>query len=202
MPTTSHPLDIDPPLVLNIGMLAIQWARVEFVLKKITVSLLGAEAPNGLLLTGDMGFRAIDNFISCVIESKPAKHEKMTAGLALLMEEARRIYALRNSFVHNSWIGGDQDTHYNLLVVRFRGKIQLYSEHWTEKQLSAAVQETIDLLIALTAFAKKNRLFKTFHKWEKQATSQGTHGEPRQARPRGRSPKTEELLTQLGALPP
>ena len=202
MPKNSHPLEIDFRLVCDVGMLAIQWGRVEWTLKKIVIAVVGAKAAPGLLLTGDMGFRALANFLSCVVQSKPKGKERLMADLETLLEEGYRLYALRNSFVHNVWTSDEEPSEdERLLVVRFRGKIQLYSEHWSDDQRSQIVDDVVAYLIGLTELARKHRLFKPFHDWEKRAVSEGTVDQLRPARPRGRSPKTEEVLRRLRALP-
>lgn len=201
MVKTVHPLQVEPGLVLDIGMLTLQWARVEFTLKKIVVGLVTTNAPIGLLLAGDLGFRAMENFITCVIESKPQSKKLLWADLEALLAEARRLYALRNSFVHNTWqTGDDKDETPHLLVIRFRGKIQIYPETWGGDQREQIIEETVHLLIGLNTLARKHGLFRSFDRWEKRATSQGTVAQQRLANPRGRSPKTIEVLTRLRAL--
>jgi hypothetical protein len=195
MARTIHPLDIDARLVIDVGMLTIQWARVEFTLKKILIGILKAEAPVGLLLTGDLGFKAIQNFTDCYLEANPSAI--LATELSQLMKEAARLYSIRNSFVHNTWHPEASADKHHLLVVRFRGRVQLYSEVWSDQQRANAIEETIALLTGLSSFGQKHGLFIAFDEWERQASSPETLAPRRLANPRARSPTTEELLRQL-----
>jgi len=190
-----HPLAIDPNLITNVGLIAIQWARIEFTLQKMVVGILDAHAPTGLLLSANVGFRALQDFISCYVQSNPPQGPDFASDLEALIGEAQRLYAIRNKFVHQSWHpenGKDE-----LLVLRFRGKIQIYSERWSETQIATAAQETVELLTALTELADAYALFDRFEEWEQQTPLSETIAPLRLAQPPVRDPKTIEVISRL-----
>jgi hypothetical protein len=191
-----HPLEISPRLVLHVGMVAIQWARIEFTLSKLMVGLLRAEAPVGLLLTSGMAFQTIKNFVACYVEANPLDGPIFCEELTTLIEEADRLRIVRNSLVHNSWHPDEVDQHH-LLVLRFRGRIKIHSEVWSDEQFTAIIQDMIDLLGGMAAFLEKYNLQKAFLEWEQLSSSPEAIAPRRLAEIRERSPRTVEILRQL-----
>jgi hypothetical protein len=166
-----HPLEINPKLVLHVGMVAIQWARVEFTLSRMTVGLLKSDAPIGLLLTSDLGFQTIQHFIACYVQTNHPHGPDFGEEITALIGEADRLRIIRNSLVHNSWHPDEEDEH-RLLVLRFRGKIRMYSEVWPDPVLVQVVEHLIELLRGLSDFIQST-IF-----WKASTSGSGAHHRP------------------------
>lgn len=196
MGSAIDPLDIPPRLVIDIGMIAVQWARVEFILQKMIVGMLGAEASTGLLLATGLGARSMTDFVSCYIEAAQFDDPSFGSDLPALMLEYNRLAGIRNSLLHNTW-HPDAEDEQHLLVLRFKGKVRVLEELWSADQREAVIDDIICLLQALSNFGTKFNLFAAFDRWEKQATSAGKVAPRQTAQPPARSPKIEEVLSRL-----
>lgn len=191
-----HPLEINPKLVLHVGMVAIQWARVEFTLSRMTVGLLKSDAPIGLLLTSDLGFQTIQHFIACYVQTNHPHGPDFGEEITALIGEADRLRIIRNSLVHNSWHPDEEDEH-RLLVLRFRGKIRMYSEVWPDPVLVQVVEHLIELLRELSDFIQKYNLLESFDEWERRSPSPDTLAPRQLADVPARNPKTTDILSRL-----
>jgi hypothetical protein len=190
------PLKINPSLVLHVGMIAIQWARVEFTISRMIVGLLKSDAPVGLLLTSGLGFQTIQHFIACYVQTNHPHGPTFEDEITVLMGEADRLRIIRNSLVHNSWHPDELDEH-RLLVLRFRGKIRMYSEVWPEPLLLQIVEELLDLLRGLSKLIQRYDLMESFNEWERRSPSPDTLAPRQLADVPARSPKMTDILNRL-----
>ena len=189
--------DIEPKLVTAIGMLAIQWARVEYTLQRTALSLLGAPATNGFILTTNLGFKTLSEFILACTSAPPLEGTELADDLATLMSEAQRIIGIRNGLVHNTWPTPRGAVNFTSLVIRFKGKIRLREEAWTENQIGKLIEETVELLEALTELLLKHKIFISLPSRDDSLPSQERFPSPLPAQPPARNPKTEEVVSRL-----
>ena len=196
MAKSVDPLKLNPKLVLHVGMIAIQWARVEFTLSRMMVGLLKSDAPVGLLLTSGMGFQTIQHFVACYVQTGHRHGPDFGEEILAVIEEADRLRIVRNSLVHNSWHPDDPSEHL-LLVLRFKGKIRMYSEIWPDHLFQQVVEDMLGLLGALASLIRKYKLMESFEAWELRSPSPETLAPRQPADVPVRNPKTTEILFRL-----
>ncbi|NKX64201.1 hypothetical protein HEP89_08805 [Labrenzia sp. 5N] len=181
MANTVEPLDVNPRLVHSVGMIAIQWARIEFTFQKILIAIIDADGAAGLMLTSNLGNRTISDFVKTYaseIKSSEAT-EDYGSELTLLANEFDRLLGIRNRIVHNTWPQNLSDEQAVALVVRFKGKSRVHEEVWDLDAIALLVQDIVDYLDSLTRFAVRYDLFKPMHSWEQRTTSTRKPSEPR-----------------------
>lgn len=193
-----EPFDISHRLVLAVGMVAIQWARVEFTMQKLVIGLLKANGPVGFMLTSGLGNRAMTDFLGVVAESaRPdAFTPQFSADLKLLVSEFNRVQTQRNKVVHNTWPESNNATAL-ALVARFKGKVQFREELWDVSDVERIADDTVALLTDLNCFARLHRLFEPMEEWEQHASSIGTPLEPVPPAFQNRDPNLTELSRRL-----
>lgn len=199
MADTVEPFDVNPRLVLAVGMLAIQWARVEFTVQKIIVGLLQSDGPIGLMLASNMGNRSISEFLGAFQQAvkSDSYDADFAPSLRVLITEFDRILGIRNRIVHNSWPNNFSENQALALVVRFKGNTRLHEELWEISDIEGVIDDTVQLLTTLTLFAQKYDLFGPMHAWEKHASSVGTPDEPKTPVYQNLDPKMIKLAHQL-----
>jgi hypothetical protein len=197
-----EPFDISHRLVLAVGMVAIQWARVEFTMQKLVIGLLRANGPAGFMLTSGLGNRAIADFLGVVAESaRPdAFAPQFGADLKLLVSEFNRVHTMRNKVVHNTWPDSSDDKAL-ALVARFKGKVQFREEVWEVSDVERVADDTVALLTDLNCFARLHRLFDPMDEWEQHVSSTETPQEPVPATFQNPDPNLKELSRRVRSSP-
>ncbi|GLS36068.1 hypothetical protein GCM10010869_16570 [Mesorhizobium tianshanense] len=199
MGNTVEPFDVNPRLVMAVGMLAIQWARVEFVFQKIIVGLLQSNGAVGLMLASNMGNRSVSEFIRTFASSvRPEIFDvDFAPSLQTLIAEFDRILGIRNRIVHNSWPHNISDDQALALVARFKGSVRLHEEVWDIATMEGVIDDTVQLLTTLTFFARRYDLFAPMNEWEERAASTEIPEEPKPPVYQNLDPKMIALSIRL-----
>ena len=187
---------VEPRLVVAIGVIAIQWARIEWTLQKIAIGVLGSDVSKSIALVGNLGFRALEQYLSALIHATPTHGPEFVRDLSTLLGESRRLYGIANSLTNNTWPNALNEREYIGRTVTLKGSKILFEEIWTEKQINIVVEELLDLAGVLQALGKQYRLFDSFKAWKEEKISQKEDAAHLLARTSMPSPAFLEILAR------
>ncbi len=188
---------VEPRLVVAIGVIAIQWARIEWTLQKIAIGILGSDVSKSIALVGNLGFRALEQYLSALIHAAPTHGPEFVRDLSTLLGESRRLYGIASSLMGNTWPDALSEREYIGQSVTLKGSKVVFEEIWTEKQINLVVEELLDLADALRALGKRYQLFGSFEAWKKEQISKKEGAERLLARTSMSSPALIEILKRL-----
>lgn len=193
--------ELNPRLAMAIGCIVVQWARVEAVMQRLCVGILGCPGPIGYALTANLGNRSISEFLSVVAQGTKPKTEKddFPTELSALVAEFERLQGARNRIAHNTWPRSNDEDCAVALVARFKGKIRLLEETWRFDQIEGLVDEIVDLRDALEFFGERYGLFDGFKTWAADQDAKGPLPEPEPVDSPKRGSRMDEILAMMAA---
>jgi|GEM_PF-3061747 len=188
---------VEPRLVISVGVVAIQWARIEWALQKIAIGVLGSDVARSVVLTTNLGFRALEQYLSALLHTTPTHGPEFVHDLSTLLGEARRLHEIANTLIGNTWPDALSERDFIGQTVALKeGKI-LFEEVWTDKQINIVIDDLIDLMEALQGLGAQYRLFDPIEAWKKNESSRNKGSERVLARLSVRSPATLDVLSRL-----
>ncbi|MBR3190452.1 hypothetical protein [Bosea sp. (in: a-proteobacteria)] len=180
MKTYDDGFDLNPRLAMAVGCVVIQWARVEAVMQRLCVGILGSSGPIGYALTANLGNRSISEFLGVVAQGTvpQSNDDHFPKELETLVAEFDRLLGLRNRLAHNTWPRSNDEERVVALVARFKGKIRLLEEIWSFEQIEAIIDEVVELRDALEIFGERYGFFDGFKRWADEQDERGVRPEP------------------------
>jgi hypothetical protein len=197
MSTYDDGIELNPELAIRLGFVAVQWARIEDILQRICIGVLRAKGQHGYILASELGNRTMENFLRTAASVYPPTPDNFATDLEVICNEFSRLLGIRNYLLHNIWPRNKNPKRMIALVKRFKGKVRLHEEIWTDTKIDRIAEQCIDLLEVLEDFALKHDLLRPMNDWKKDATSHGKPPKPSVPEIQARNPKFAELLRHV-----